>query len=118
MPNPGERPRRGGQRSPGAAKQPVFRRFPNLPRKSGRAPAAHASLKSSFPSDRARPGKEEHPMATTDTNPQWWNDTHTSGWERVKSAMKRDWEQTKADLTKTKGHELRQDVPDTVRQAA
>jgi hypothetical protein len=31
-------------------------------------------------------------------DPSWWKDTHTSVWERVKGAMKRDWEQTKADV--------------------
>ena len=51
-------------------------------------------------------------------NPKWWNDEHESTWSRVKAAMKRDWEQTKADFSKTKGRELDQDVDDTVKQAA
>ncbi len=51
------------------------------------------------------------------TNPKWWNDQHTSAWDRVKSAMKRDWEQTKADFSK-RGRELDQDVDDTVKQMA
>jgi hypothetical protein len=50
-------------------------------------------------------------------NPAWWNDQHESAWDRVKGALKRDWEQTKADLS-SKGHELDQDVDDTVKQAA
>jgi len=50
-------------------------------------------------------------------NPSWWNDEHESAWDRVKGAMKRDWEQTKADVS-SKGHELNQDVGDTVKQAA
>lgn len=50
-------------------------------------------------------------------NPKWWNEEHDSTWERVKAAMKRDWEQTKADLS-SKGQELDQDVDDTVKQAA
>lgn len=50
-------------------------------------------------------------------NPKWWNEEHDSTWERVKAAMKRDWEQTKADLS-SKGQELDQDVGDTVKQAA
>jgi hypothetical protein len=49
-------------------------------------------------------------------DPKWWNEQHSSTWERVKAAMKRDWKQTKADLTKG-GTELDQDVDDTVKQA-
>jgi hypothetical protein len=50
-------------------------------------------------------------------NPKWWNEEHESTWGRVKAAMKRDWEQTKADMS-SKGRELDQDVGDTVKQAA
>lgn len=50
-------------------------------------------------------------------NPKWWNEEHESTWSRVKAAMKRDWEQTKADVS-SKGRELDQDVDDTVKQAA
>lgn len=50
-------------------------------------------------------------------NPKWWNEEHESTWGRVKAAMKRDWEQTKADFSKKKGLELDQDVDDTVKQA-
>jgi hypothetical protein len=50
-------------------------------------------------------------------NPMWWNDQTTSGWERVKEALRRDWEQTKADFSKTKGQELNQDIDDTLKQA-
>jgi hypothetical protein len=49
--------------------------------------------------------------------PKWWSEKHTSAWDRVKAAIKRDWEQTKADLS-SKGRELNQDVGDTVKQAA
>lgn len=49
--------------------------------------------------------------------PHWWNDKHDSTWERVRAALRRDWEQTKADFSK-KGHDLNQDVDDTVMQAA
>ncbi|PZR05997.1 MAG: hypothetical protein DI536_31530 [Archangium gephyra] len=47
-----------------------------------------------------------------------WYDAskHGSAWERVKEAMKRDWEQTKKDF-KVGGTELNQDVTDTVKQA-
>ncbi len=48
--------------------------------------------------------------------PKWWSDKHTSAWDRVKAALKRDWEQTKADVS-SKGRELNQDVGDTVKQA-
>jgi hypothetical protein len=50
-------------------------------------------------------------------NPSWWTETHASGWERTKEALRRDWEQTKADFTDS-GRELNQDVGDTVKQAA
>ena len=50
-------------------------------------------------------------------NPKWWNEEHESTWTRVKAALKRDWEQTKADVS-DKGRDLDQDVGDTVKQAA
>lgn len=52
------------------------------------------------------------------TNPKWWTNEHTSAWDRVKDAMKRDWEQTKADFSSKRGTELDQHVGDTVKQAA
>ncbi len=51
------------------------------------------------------------------TEPKWWNESHSSGWDKVKSALRRDWEQTKADVSKG-GHELGQDVGDTLKQAS
>ena len=58
-------------------------------------------------------------MAATATryrNPNWWNQEYDSGWDRVKEAFRRDWDQTKHDFG---GHEpdLKQDVNDTVGQA-
>ena len=50
-------------------------------------------------------------------DPSWWSEEHTSAWDRVKAAFRRDWEQTKHDLTRSKGRDLDQDVPDTVKQA-
>jgi hypothetical protein len=50
--------------------------------------------------------------------PKWWTPEDDSAWDRVKGAMKRDWEQTKADLTGgRKGTDIDQDVDDTVKQA-
>ena len=49
--------------------------------------------------------------------PSWWNDQHSRAWDRVKEAFARDWEQTQADFTKTRGRELDQQVLDTVKQA-
>ncbi|MDO9017846.1 MAG: hypothetical protein Q8S73_03550 [Deltaproteobacteria bacterium] len=49
--------------------------------------------------------------------PQWWNDNHTSTWDRVKEALRRDWEQTKNDFSSESGADLNQDVGDTVKQA-
>jgi hypothetical protein len=53
----------------------------------------------------------------SDKHPTWWNDKHNSAWDHVKDAFSRDWEQTKADFSKTKGHELNQNAADTVKQA-
>ncbi len=39
------------------------------------------------------------PHAEIPARPQWWTDQHTSTWDRVKEALRRDWEQTKADLS-------------------
>lgn len=49
--------------------------------------------------------------------PSWWNENHEGTWDRIKGALKRDWEQTKADVS-SKGHELDQSAGDTVKQAA
>ena len=49
--------------------------------------------------------------------PIWWDDSHGSAWERVREAIRRDWEQTKQDLGLPYGHELNQGVLDTVKQA-
>ena len=57
-------------------------------------------------------------MGTMKWQPKWWNDEHASAWDRVKEAMRRDWEQTRHDLHIKGGHELNQDVGDTVKQAA
>ena len=46
----------------------------------------------------------------------WKEETHGQAWARVQEALKRDWEQTKADI-KVGGKELNQDVTDTVKQA-
>lgn len=51
------------------------------------------------------------------SDPQWWSPEHASAWDRVKAALRRDWEQTKADFSKTSGRELNQDIGDTVKQA-
>ncbi len=56
-------------------------------------------------------------MSNADRRPKWWSNTHDSGWERTKEALKRDWEQTKADLTGG-GQDLNQDASETFRQAA
>ncbi len=53
----------------------------------------------------------------TYNNPKWWSPDHQSAWDRIKAAFRRDWEQTKADVS-SKGQELNQDVDDTVKQAA
>jgi hypothetical protein len=50
--------------------------------------------------------------------PSWWSEqVHGSAWERVREAMRRDWVQTKHDVG-LKGHEMNQDLSDTLKQAA
>lgn len=49
--------------------------------------------------------------------PSWWNEKqHGGAWDRIKEAMGRDWVQTKKDFHAKSGHELNQDLPDTVKQ--
>jgi hypothetical protein len=50
--------------------------------------------------------------------PTWWTSKETNTWDRMKEALRRDWEQTKHDFSSKAGHELHQDVKDTVKQAA
>lgn len=50
-------------------------------------------------------------------NPTWWTDENDSAWERVKSAMKRDWDQTKHDLG-GKEPDTNQKIGNTTRQAS
>jgi len=60
---------------------------------------------------------EEIDMATT-WQPKWWNEENISAWDRIKEALRRDWEQTKFDLGLPGGHELNQTLDDTIKQAA
>jgi len=55
-------------------------------------------------------------MGVARWQPKWWTEQHGSAWDRVKDALKRDWEQTKNDLHMG-GRDLDQDVGDTVKQA-
>lgn len=50
-------------------------------------------------------------------HPSWHKDEHASKWDLVKEAVRRDWQQTKHDLHMG-GHELNQNVGDTVKQAS
>jgi hypothetical protein len=50
-------------------------------------------------------------------NPNWWTKENDSAWDRVKLAVKRDWDQTKHDLG-GKEPETNQNVSRTVKQAA
>ncbi len=49
-------------------------------------------------------------------DPQWWDASHESAWDRVKAAFKRDWDQTKHDFGGNQP-DTDQDVNDTVKQA-
>lgn len=50
-------------------------------------------------------------------NPKWWTPENDSAWDRVKEAMKRDWDQTKHDFG---GHEpdTNQTIGHTVKQVS
>ena len=54
---------------------------------------------------------------TVTRTPAWWTDKHTSDWDRVKGALERDWEQTKADFSTNSGQKLNQNAADTVKQS-
>jgi len=56
-------------------------------------------------------------MTITQQNPKWWTNEHESSWDRVKAAVKRDWDQTKHDVG-AKQPDTNQNVKDTVKQAA
>lgn len=56
-------------------------------------------------------------MTTHPEQPAWWTTNEASAWERVKEAMRRDWDQTRHDFGLKFGQDLNQDVTDTVRQA-
>ena len=50
--------------------------------------------------------------------PAWWQADQNNGWDRVKVALHRDWEQTKSDFSGGRdGEDLNQNIGDTVRQA-
>lgn len=50
--------------------------------------------------------------------PTWYDAKHESTWDRVKEALRRDWEQTKNDFGADSARDLNQDVGDTIKQAA
>src|SRR6476619_1319300 len=50
--------------------------------------------------------------------PSWYTDEYDTGWNRVKNAFSKDWEQTKHDFGSDKARDLKQDAGDTVREAA
>jgi hypothetical protein len=54
---------------------------------------------------------------TSTQQSQWHNEVNTSAWDSIKEAVRRDWEQTKFDLGLPGGHELNQNVVDTLKQA-
>lgn len=50
--------------------------------------------------------------------PDWYTDEDDSTWDNIKNAFKNDWEQTKNDFGSDTARDLKQDVDDTVKQAA
>jgi len=58
-----------------------------------------------------------NPESSVSPRPQWWTDKHSSTWDRVKAALRRDWEQTKADFSSNDSADLNQEIGDTVKQS-
>jgi hypothetical protein len=50
--------------------------------------------------------------------PSWYTEESDGAWDRVKAAMGNDWEQTKNDFGSKTARDLKQDVDNTVKQAA
>jgi hypothetical protein len=50
-------------------------------------------------------------------NPKWWTPENETAWNRVKMAMKRDWDQTKHDLGGNEPN-TNQNIGNTTRQAS
>jgi len=61
--------------------------------------------------------KEPTMDRTNQWHPTWYKDEHATKWDRVKEAVRRDWQQTKHDLHMG-GHELNQQAKDTMKQAS
>lgn len=57
-------------------------------------------------------------MDTTRYDEKHHNGQGPGTWDRIKEALRRDWEQTKHEFSSTSGHELNQDIGDTLKQAA
>jgi hypothetical protein len=60
---------------------------------------------------------QNSPQAPKNT-PTWWTERHSSAWERVKDAFRRDWMQTKSDFSVGDAKNLNQRGGDTLVQAA
>lgn len=59
----------------------------------------------------------EHPADAT-RSPAWWTKDQDGRWDHVKAAFRRDWEQTKADISGGRtGTDLNQNIDDTMGQA-
>lgn len=55
--------------------------------------------------------------ASNQWHPEWHKNEYADGWDRIKEAIRRDWQQTEHDLHMG-GHELNQGIGDTMKQAA
>lgn len=56
-------------------------------------------------------------MSISHAQPDWWSQSFSSPWERARIALRRDLDQTWADLGLGEGQDLNQSAVDTVRQA-
>ena len=56
-------------------------------------------------------------LKTSAPVPVWWKPEQESRWDHVKTAFRRDWEQTKSDFSDgRRGEDLNQNLDDTVKQ--
>jgi hypothetical protein len=83
--------------------------------------AAHRRRLSSSPWHEHRTSRDEredtnHMNQHNHWHPKWHKDEYSSSWDRVKEAVRRDWQQTEHDLHMG-GHELNQKASDTFKQA-
>lgn len=73
-----------------------------------------ADLETAEATGKARMAEEDPELSAF---PTWWDRDFDSTWDRMKTALRRDWEQTKQHIWRNEGQDLNQGTGDTVKQA-